>query len=74
MFANLYKCLFQTTDKELALFLRGRLDPARFQKRRASGAVHEPGTSCLWSKDSAGAVSASLSQRRFSMEVVCFSL
>ena len=32
---QIYKCLFQRTDDELVLFLRGRLDPAEFQKKCA---------------------------------------
>jgi len=68
---KIYKCLFQTTDDELALFLRGRLDPARIpEEARVAVQSINPELPVFGAITLPGVVSGSLSQRRFSMEVV----
>ncbi len=68
---KIYKCLFQTTDDELALFLRGRLDPARIpDEARVAVQSINPELPVFGAMTLPGVVSGSLSQRRFSMEVV----
>jgi hypothetical protein len=67
---QIYKCLFQITDDELALFLRGRLDPARIPDEARVAVQSINPELPVFGADSAGRVSGSLSQRRFSMEMV----
>jgi predicted permease len=68
---QIYKCLFQITDDELELFLRGRLDPARIpDEARVAVQSINPQLPVFGAVTLPGVVSGSLSQRRFSMEVV----
>jgi ABC-type antimicrobial peptide transport system permease subunit len=68
---QIYKCLFQITDDELALFLRGRLDPARIpDEARVAVESINPELPVFGTMTLPGVVSGSLSQRRFSMEMV----
>jgi predicted permease len=68
---QIYECLFQETGDELVLFLRGRLDPARIPDE-ASAAVQSinPELPVFGAATLPDVVSGSLSQRRFSMEMV----
>ena len=68
---KIYRCLFQQPDKELAIFLRGRLDPARVpdQARVAVQSI-DPEQPVFGATTLTDVVSGSLSQRRFSMEMV----
>jgi putative ABC transport system permease protein len=68
---QIYTCLFQDTDDELVLFLRGRLDPSRIpdQARVAVQSIN-PELPVFGAVTLPGVVSGSLSQRRFSMEMV----
>jgi len=68
---QIYSCLLQIRDDELALFLRGRLDPARIPgEARAAVQCINPELPVFGAMTLPGVVSGSLSQRRFSMEVV----
>jgi putative ABC transport system permease protein len=68
---QIYKCLFQRTDRDLALFLRGRLDPAAIPEEvRQQVQSVNPELPVFGAMTLPGIVSGSLSQRRFSMEVV----
>jgi len=68
---QIYECLFQGTDDELALFLRGRLDAARIpDQARAAVQSINPELPVFGAMTLPGVVSGSLSQRRFSMEMV----
>jgi putative ABC transport system permease protein len=68
---QIYTCLFQITDDELALFLRGRLDPARIpdEARLAVQSIN-PELPVFGAATLTDVVSGPLSQRRFSMEMV----
>jgi putative ABC transport system permease protein len=68
---EIYKCLFQRRDDELVLFLRGRLDPAATPEevRRQVHSIN-PELPVFGAITLPGVVSGSLSQRRFSMEMV----
>jgi predicted permease len=74
---KIYKCLFQQSDKdqnsrkELVIFLRGRLDPARIpDEARVAVQSIDPELPVFEATTLADVVSGSLSQRRFSMEMV----
>ena len=68
---QVYSCLFQQRDDELALFLRGRLDPARIpDEARVAVQSINPELPVFGAMTLPGVVSGSLSQRRFSMEMV----
>ena len=68
---QIYKCLFQRTGDELVLFLRGRLDAARIpDEARAAVQSINPELPVYGAMTLSGVVSGSLSQRRFSMEMV----
>jgi putative ABC transport system permease protein len=74
---KIYKCLFQQSDndvnahKELVLFLRGRLDPARIpDEARVAVQSINPELPVFGAAKLTDVVSGSLSQRRFSMEMV----
>ena len=68
---QVYNCLFQTTDDELVLFLRGRLDPAATPEEvRLQVHSINPELPVFGAMTLPGVVSGSLSQRRFSMEMV----
>jgi putative ABC transport system permease protein len=68
---QIYKCLFQRTDEELALFLRGQLDPARIpDEARVAVQSINPELPVFGAATLTDVVSGSLSQRRFSMEMV----
>ena len=68
---QIYKCLFQRTDRDLALFLRGRLAPARIpDETRVAVQSINPELPVFGAMTLPGVVSGSLSQRRFSMEMV----
>ena len=74
---KIYKCLFQQSDndvnshKELVIFLRGRLDPARIpDEARVAVQSINPELPVFGAATLADVVSGSLSQRRFSMEMV----
>jgi len=68
---QIYNCLFQTTDDELVLFLRGRLDPAATPEEvRLQVHSINPELPVFGAMTLPGVVSGSLSQRRFSMEMV----
>jgi putative ABC transport system permease protein len=68
---QIYTCLFQRSANEFVLFLRGRLDPAaipeqvRLQVQSINAELPAFGAATL-----SDVVSAALSQRRFSMEMV----
>jgi putative ABC transport system permease protein len=63
--------LFQGPNDELALFLRGRLDPARIpDEARVAVQSINPDLPVFGAMTLPGVVSGSLSQRRFSMEMV----
>ncbi|MGH9759559.1 MAG: FtsX-like permease family protein, partial [Blastocatellia bacterium] len=74
---KIYKCLFQQSDKdtnshkELVIFLRGRLDPARIpDEARVAVQSINPELPVFGAATLTDVVSGSLSQRRFSMEMV----
>ncbi len=74
---KIYKCLFQQSDqdtnshKELVMFLRGRLDPARIpDEARVAVQSIDPELPVFGAATLTDVVSGSLSQRRFSMEMV----
>ena len=74
---RIYKSLFQQSDtdvnseKELAIFLRGQLDPARIpDEARAAVQSVDPELPVFGAATLTEVVSESLSQRRFSMEMV----
>src|ERR1700723_259035 len=73
---QIYTCLFQGTNDELVLFLRGRLDPARIpDEARVAVQSINPELPVFGAMTLPGVVSGSLSQRRFSMEgVLLFAL
>lgn len=68
---QIYRCLYQRMEKELAIYLRGQLDPAaipeqvREQVQSVNAELPVFGAEAL-----PQVVSGSLSQRRFSMEMV----
>ena len=68
---QIYLCAYQRTTKDLALFLRGRLDRAAtpVALREQVRAV-DPGLPVFGAQTLGAAVAASLSARRFSMEMV----
>ena len=68
---QIYKCLYQRRDKELVLFLRGQLDPGKIpdQARQQIQSIN-PELPVFGAMTLPGVVSGSLSQRRFSMEMV----
>jgi predicted permease len=68
---QVYVSSWQSTDKELAIFLRGRLNPARLPEQArdmVQSLDHE--LPVFGAKTLPDVVSGSLAQRRFSMEVV----
>jgi putative ABC transport system permease protein len=68
---QIYTCLFQGPDDGLALFLRGRLDPARIpDEARVAVQSINPELPVFGAATLSDVVSGSLSQRRFSMEMV----
>jgi predicted permease len=74
---KIYKCLFQQSDqdtnshKELVIFLRGRLDPARIpDEARVAVQSVDAELPVFGAATLTDVVSGSLSQRRFSMEMV----
>ncbi len=73
---QIYECLFQGTNDELVLFVRGRLDPARIaDEARVAVQSINPELPVFGAITLPGVVSGSLSQRRFSMEgVLLFAL
>ncbi len=68
---QIYLSLYQMHPKDLAIFLRGKLDPASTpaELRRQVQSVN-PELPVFGAQTLAEAVSASLSERRFSMEIV----
>ena len=73
---QVYLSLYQQQPKDLAIFLRGQLDPSRDSSGAArAGTVGQSGASCFRGADARRNGTASLSERRFSMEMVglvCF--
>jgi len=68
---QIYQSLFQKPDKELAIFLRGQLDPARISEEvRQQVQSVNPELPVFGAATLSDVVSGSLSQRRFSMEMV----
>jgi len=68
---QVYLSSWQTTEKELAIFLRGRLDPAKLpEQARDMVQSLDRGLPVFGAKTLPDVVSGSLAQRRFSMEVV----
>jgi predicted permease len=68
---QLYLSSWQRTDKELAIFLRGRLDPAKLpEQAREMIQSLDPELPVFGAKRLPDVVSESLAQRRFSMETV----
>ena len=68
---QIYECLLQGTDDELAIFLRGRLDPAQIpEEARVAVQSINPDLPVFGAMTLPGVVSGALSQRRFSMEMV----
>jgi putative ABC transport system permease protein len=68
---QVYLSSWQRTDKELAIFLRGRLDPAYLpQQARDMVQSLDPQLPVFGAKRLPDVVSGSLAQRRFSMEMV----
>jgi putative ABC transport system permease protein len=66
-----YRCMFQRADKELAVFLRGQLDPAAIPGQvRAQVQSINPELPVFGAAMLPNVVSDSLAQRRFSMEMV----
>jgi putative ABC transport system permease protein len=68
---QVYLSSWQSTDKELAIFLRGRLDPAELpgQARDMVQSLN-PELPVFGAKRLPDVVSGSLAQRRFSMQIV----
>jgi putative ABC transport system permease protein len=68
---QVYLCAYQRQDKELAIFLRGRLDPAQLpeQVRQQVQSVN-PELPVFEARMLPEVVSGALSQRRFTMETV----
>jgi putative ABC transport system permease protein len=70
---QIYLNSWQRADKSLALFLRGRLDPARLpEQARAMVQSVDQGLPVFGAKRLPDVISGSLAQRRFSMELVLF--
>jgi predicted permease len=68
---QIYLSSWQTTDKELAIFLRGHLDPARLPNQaRDMVQSLDPELPVFGAQKLPDVVSESLAQRRFSMETV----
>jgi predicted permease len=68
---KIYRCLYQRRDKELAIFVRGKPDPARIQDQvRVQVQSVNPELPVFGAETLPGVVSGALSQRRFSMEMV----
>ncbi len=68
---QLYLSSWQRTDKELAIFLRGSLDPAKLpEQARDMVQSLDPELPVFGAKRLPDVVSGSLAQRRFSMETV----
>ncbi len=68
---QVYLSSWQTTDKELAIFLRGRLDPAQLPgQARDMAQFPDRELPVFGAKRLPDVVSGSLAQRRFSMEMV----
>jgi putative ABC transport system permease protein len=68
---QIYLSSWQSTDKELAIFLRGRLDPATLpEQARVMVQSLNPELPVFGAKRLPDVVSGSLAQRRFSMEMV----
>ena len=68
---QIYLSSWQTTDKELAIFLRGTFDPAKLpEQARAMVQSLNPELPVFGAKRLPDVVSGSLAQRRFSMEMV----
>ena len=68
---QIYQDLYQTTTRELAVFLRGDLDPATIPTQvRAQVQSVNPELPVYGAQTLDDALSVSLSQRRFSMEMV----
>jgi len=67
----IYRCTYQRADKELAIFVRGQLDESRIpdQVRELVQSIN-PELPVFGAMTLPGVVSGSLSQRRFSMEMV----
>jgi predicted permease len=70
-FPQIYLSSWQSADKELAIFLRGNLDPAQLPEQ-ARGMVQSLNSELpvFGAKRLPDVVSGSLAQRRFSMEIV----
>ena len=68
---QIYLCSWQRTDKDLAIFLRGRLDPAKLpeQVRNLVQSLNSE-LPVFGAKRLPDVVSGSLEQRRFSMKIV----
>jgi predicted permease len=68
---QIYLSSWQRTDKEFAIFLRGRLDPAKLpEQAREMVQSLDPELPVFGAKRLPDVVSGSLAQRRFSMETV----
>jgi putative ABC transport system permease protein len=68
---KIYLSSYQRADKELAIFLRGQLDPAAIpEQARAMVQTIDPELPVFGAKRLPDVVSGSLAQRRFSMEMV----
>jgi ABC-type antimicrobial peptide transport system permease subunit len=68
---QIYLSSWQRTDKDLAIFLRGRLDPATLpEQARDMVQSLDPELPVFGAKRLPDVVSGSLAQRRFSMEMV----
>jgi putative ABC transport system permease protein len=68
---HIYQSSWQTTDKDLAVFLRGRLDPASLpEQARAMVQSIDRELPVFGAQTLPDVVSGSLAQRRFSMEMV----
>jgi predicted permease len=68
---QIYLSSWQRTDKSLAIFLRGRLDPATLPRlTRDMVQSLDPGLPVFGAERLPDVVSGSLAQRRFSMEIV----
>jgi predicted permease len=68
---QIYLSLYQTTAKDLAIFLRGQLDPGAIPAEvRAQVQSVNPELPVFGAETLDDALSASLSERRFSMEMV----
>ena len=67
---QIYLSSWQRTDENLAIFLRGSLDPAKPQQARDMVQSLDPELPVFGAKRLPDVVSGSLAQRRFSMEMV----